>query len=387
MLAHGGHSVHAVVERAVQTGWQQRGHLARRRAHAAPALARLQLRVGPQVGHVVDTRIGNPGGIQAFDHLGDGKAGEYTEDQRLQRGAVGIALRVAVKAGVGRHFRALQHGVAKDLPLALVLQAQHHRAAISCQKRPVGVDAGVRRAGAWWRWSAIVGVIHRVAHPLAHGFQHGHVDMAALARLAAQQQGRQDVGVGIHACGNVGHRDAGFGGRLGRAGDGQEPRLALDQQVVGLFVAVGAIGAITADVADDELGVVCLQGLVRQPHARGRAGCEVLHQHVGRPQELQQRGLGLRVLHVERQAFLVAVEPGEVGRLALYPLVVAAREVAAAGALHLDDARAQVGQLSRAERRGDRMFERNDGDAVEGAGHGGNLRKSAANRGCARPRS
>ena len=37
--------------------------------------------------------------------------------------------------------------------------------------------------------------------------------------------------------------------------------------------------------------------------------------------------------------------------------------------------------------RGDRMFERNDGDAVEGAGHGGNLRKSAANRGCARPRS
>src|SRR5574337_1296033 len=58
-------------------------------------------------------------------------------------------------------------------------------------------------------------------------------------------------------------------------------------------------------------------------------------------------------------------------RLAVHTLVVAAREVAAAGALDLDHARAQVGELARGKGRGDGVFEGDDGDAVEGAGHEG----------------
>ena len=70
MLPHRRHRVHAVVEGVAASRRQQRGNVAGRRAHRLPASARLQLRVGPQVGHVVDTRVGNPGGIQAFDpHL------------------------------------------------------------------------------------------------------------------------------------------------------------------------------------------------------------------------------------------------------------------------------------------------------------------------------
>ena len=48
-----------------------------------------------------------------------------------------------------------------------------------------------------------------------------------------------------------------------------------------------------------------------------------------------------------------------------HALVVAAREVAHAGTLDLDDARAEVGELARGERRGDRVLERDDGDAFE----------------------
>ena len=44
--------------------------------------------------------------------------------------------------------------------------------------------------------------------------------------------------------------------------------------------------------------------------------------------------------------------------------VVAAGEVADAGALDLDDARAEVGELARRERRGDRVFERDDGECL-----------------------
>ena len=58
-------------------------------------------------------------------------------------------------------------------------------------------------------------------------------------------------------------------------------------------------------------------------------------------------------------------------REAACALVVGTREVAAARTLDLDDACAEVGELPRAERRRDRMLERDDGDAFEGF-HGQN---------------
>jgi hypothetical protein len=130
------------------------------------------------------TRVGDCRRVQALDHLCRRECGEDFEDQRLQFGAVLVALGVAGKARIGGHLGAQQHGVAEGLPFALVLQAQHHRGAIAGRKRPVRVDAGVAGAGARRRRCAVKGVVHRVAHPLAHGFEHGHVDVAARARPA-----------------------------------------------------------------------------------------------------------------------------------------------------------------------------------------------------------
>ncbi len=76
---------------------------------------------------------------------------------------------------------------------------------------------------------------------------------------------------------------------------------------------------------------------------------------------------GLRVLHVERQAFLRAVEPHEVRRQAFDRLIVVAREIADAGTLDLDHARAEIRELARRERRRDRLLERDDRDSVKGA--------------------
>src|SRR5207245_8083613 len=58
-----------------------------------------------------------------------------------------------------------------------------------------------------------------------------------------------------------------------------------------------------------------------------------------------------------------------VRRLAPYALVVRTGEVAHARALHLDDACTEVGQVTRRQRRGYRMFERDDRDAVQGSCH------------------
>src|SRR5690606_41039017 len=57
-------------------------------------------------------------------------------------------------------------------------------------------------------------------------------------------------------------------------------RFALDQQVVRLAIAIGAgtirVVAIAGDVADDEPGMACTQGFVRQAHARRSPGRQVL---------------------------------------------------------------------------------------------------------------
>ena len=80
---------------------------------------------------------------------------------------------------------------------------------------------------------------------------------------------------------------------------------------------------------------------------------------------LQQRGV-LGFLDVGDEALLAAVEPDEVARQAIGGTIVAAGEVAL-GALDLDDAGAGVGEAGTAVGRGDRLFERDDEQAVERA--------------------
>ena len=73
-------------------------------------------------------------------------------------------------------------------------------------------------------------------------------------------------------------------------------------------------------------------------------------QHVGR----------FRPLEIERQRFLRPVDPDEVTGQALDRAVVAAREVAAARPLDLDDPRAEIGELAAGKRRGHRLLDRDD---------------------------
>ncbi len=103
-----------------------------------------------------------------------------------------------------------------------------------------------------------------------------------------------------------------------------------------------------------------------RPEPLGRAGGEVLDEDVGaRQQPLEQRQV-VGALDVERERFLAAVDPDEVGRLAVHRAVVAAGEVALV-ALDLDDARAGVGEAAAAVGGGDGLLERDHQHALEGA--------------------
>jgi hypothetical protein len=106
---------------------------------------------------------------------------------------------------------------------------------------------------------AVFGVVGGEAHPLGERLEEGDLDGRALAGPLAPQQRGKDARVGVHARRYVGDGDARFGRRLGRARDGDEAGLALDEQVVGLFVPVRARGAVAGDVAHDEPGVAFSQ--------------------------------------------------------------------------------------------------------------------------------
>ena len=129
----------------------------------------------------------------------------------------------------------------KSDPLALVLQAQHHRLAVAGRERAVGIDRGVGGAGARRRRrrrrrrstadSPSTRPALRASRRRCAG--RGRRSVAASARpgcwcrRTCRRRCRRSTAPALPGC-------------VGRAGDRDEARLALDQQVVGLLVAVGA---------------------------------------------------------------------------------------------------------------------------------------------------
>jgi hypothetical protein len=95
------------------------------------------------------------------------------------------------------------------------------------------------------------------------------------------------------------------------------------------------------------------------------AGSEVLHHDVGACHELVGDLDAVRVLEVERDAALAAVQPGEPGRLTVDDAVVVAGKVALTAAFDLDDVGAEVGEMARAKRRRDSLLEADNAQTGE----------------------
>ena len=109
------------------------------------------------------------------------------------------------------------------------------------------------RAFGWL--GTVEAVVQRITHPLGECLEHGNVDVLAFTSLLAVQERRQDVGVGVHAGGDIGNRWTRLGWGVFGACHRHKTRLALNQQVIRFFVAVGAVVTIARDVADDDVGL------------------------------------------------------------------------------------------------------------------------------------
>ena len=167
VLAERRHRVHARRRLSQLPGGSMAGSGPAGDLDLAPAVARLQLRVLPDVVHRVDARVGDLRRFEPLDHLRRGQRGEGLDDQRTQL----VARRRRASRCRRSAGRVASPGwrstvVAEGDPFALVLQAQHHPAAVAGRERAVGIDRRVAGAGARRRRRAVEGVVERVARPL-----------------------------------------------------------------------------------------------------------------------------------------------------------------------------------------------------------------------------
>jgi hypothetical protein len=115
--------------------------------------------------------------------------------------------------------------------------------------------------------------------------------------------------------------------------------------------------ALVRDV--DQVRLHALQVVIAEAEPVHRARTEVLGHDVGGRHELQRRGVPGRVLHVDRDALLVAVERREkAGARTGEPA-----RVVAVDRLDLDDFGAEVGEHESARRTHHHVHELDDADA------------------------
>ena len=179
---------------------------------------------------------------------------------------------------------------------------------------------------------------------------------------------------GEEASENINERHAGLLWLpVGFAGDAHQAADGLHEQVV-----AGELGGAAAEAGEravDEPGVGGAQRPIAEAELVHQPRAEVLHEHVSLAGELA-RPLGvLRRSKVEHDAALVAVHGLEIGgssaRVERWP--PAARLIAAAWSLDLQDVRAEIAEQHRRERPGQHAREVEDPQLAERPGHWFNL--------------
>ncbi len=161
---------------------------------------------------------------------------------------------------------------------------------------------------------------------------------------------------------------------------------ALRDIFIDLAVLVGT-RAEALDRRDDHARIELLDALPRESHPVERAGREILDQHVAFLHQRLEDFLALRILGVDGDRALVVVEHREIEAVDVGDVAqLAARDVALARSLHLDDVGAQPCQKLRAGRARLHVGEVENLDAVQCLAHYVPLSIAVTPRSCTKRR-
>ena len=200
----------------------------------------------------------------------------------------------------------------------------------------------------------------------AHGaVEHRQIEIAAHPGPLPLPQGGADADRRVEAGQDIADRRADAGRLLGSvAREAHQAAAGLHDHVVGRLAGVGARAAESGGRGVHEPGIAGPEHVAAEAEPLHRAGPEVLHEHVGPIDERQKRLPIDRILQIEREALLAAIDAGEVAALAARQEgAVLPGVVAAVGPLDLHHLRAQVSQDHGAERAGQDPREVENSDA------------------------
>ena len=214
---------------------------------------------------------------------------------------------------------------------------------------------------------AFVQVARRLeVHQRDLGMQQRAVHPLALARALALQQGQQDADRRVDAGAAVGHGQArAQRPAAGMAGDRHQPAHALDDLVKAGPARIRAGLAEAGDAGQDDARVDGAQVLISQAQSRLDVRAPVLDHHVGGGDQAAQHGQAFRLLQVQRQRTLVAVQVLEVAAVAVggeHGFV----GIDAGGRFDADDVGAEVRQDAHAGRAGAHARQVEDAKARQG---------------------
>ena len=201
--------------------------------------------------------------------------------------------------------------------------------------------------------------------------EHGEIDMAAAPGLGPSGQRRQQADHHPQPGAQVGHRQTGLDGSATLlAGEAHQSAHGLEHRVIALARGIRPALAKAGAGQIHQARTQRRQRRIVQPIAPERADREVLQQHIGLLRQLTDQRLAGGFAQVDRDRLLAAVEGQEIGRFAATRAadmgLEAARLVAAAGLLDLDDGRAQLGQDHRGKGAGQHPRQVQYRDAFEG---------------------
>ena len=178
------------------------------------------------------------------------------------------------------------------------------------------------------------------------GLVHGNLDPLAFARAFALHEGTEDSGAEMDAREEIAHRGTGLGRRpIGVAGGVGDAAHRLDGDVHRGEVAIGPVEAEARTAAIDQARVELAQHVVAEAQSVHHARREILDQHVGLGDQVEEDLLAARLLEVEDHRLLVGIEHDQ--RIGL-DLALAAAHHVALRRLDLEHARAHEGELQAA---------------------------------------
>jgi len=135
-------------------------------------------------------------------------------------------------AGVGGEVGISQNLFGEHAPFAIVLDADKDLGTVARWKRAVGRDRRMGQPDALRRLACFV-LQQRNGHPVGDGIEHRHRQLRAFSGSLPHYQSFENGLVGVQSGRDIdnGHADA---RRFRRPGDGGEPGLGLNQQIVSL---------------------------------------------------------------------------------------------------------------------------------------------------------